>query len=254
MIYSLVFSHDICIARTRQNSRRPDLFVDGILQQSVFLGSYGNVVRPLYRTNNLLALLCVCRQVNQEISHELIFREIRFSFRQLLPPTRLRHILKYHTLLQLSNAQRACITTITTETFQFISMVDNWPRPIACNVSGLRTFLELLPELKHVEIVGYQRGFHRKSMTRGNIYLGSTWDLRRSQHSSQHSSLSSARRSQASPLLSVRWIDCRYHTSMGSVVMIGWDICNQLHNLSIMWHSSALLLLSYRPSPISQVM
>jgi hypothetical protein len=165
MIYSLVLSQDICIARTGEDQQDPRPYnTEG--------GPYGNVVRPLYRTNNLLALLRVCRQVNHEIPHELIFKEIRFSFRQLLPPTNLRQILAYHTLLQLSNAQRACITAVTIETFQFISMVDNWRRPMAFDASGLRDFLELLPGLKHVEIVGYQRGFHRRCMTRGEVYPG----------------------------------------------------------------------------------
>ena len=156
MIYSLVLSQDICIARTEERRGGPRSY-----DAERTTASYGNVVQPLHRTNNLLALLRVCRQVNHEIPQELIFKEIRFSFRQLLPPTNYRHMLTYHTFLQLSNAQQACITAVTIETFQFISMVDNWRRPIVFGDSGLRDFLELLPELKHVEIVGYRRGFHR---------------------------------------------------------------------------------------------
>jgi hypothetical protein len=164
MIYSLVLSRDICIARTGEarGGSRPD---------GLYGATYGNVVRPLHRTNNLLALLRVCRQVNHEIPQELILKEIRFSFRQLLPPTSLRQMLAYHTLLQLSSAQQACITAITIETFQFISMVDNWRRPIAFGgATGLRDFLALLPELRHVEIVGCQQGFHRREMNRGTVY------------------------------------------------------------------------------------
>ena len=165
MIYSLVLSRDICIARTGEARSGPR--PDGLYGAT----THGNVVRPLRRTNNLLALLRVCRQVNHEIPQELIFKEIRFSFRQLLPPTSLRQMLAYHTLLQLSSAQRACITAITIETFQFISMVDNWRRPIAFGgATGLRDFLALLPELRHVEIVGYQQGFHRREMNRGTVY------------------------------------------------------------------------------------
>lgn len=166
MIYSLVLSQDICIARTEEGRGDPHAYNDSTA------ASYGNVVQPLHQTNNLLALLRVCRQVNHEIPQKVVFKEVRFSFRQLLPPTSLRRILADHTILQLSSAQRACITAITIETFQFISMVDNWQRPIAFGASGLEDFLELLPELKHVEIVGYQRGFHRREMNREKVY---TW-------------------------------------------------------------------------------
>ena len=165
MIYSLVLSQDICIARTEERRGGPRSYHAGCAT-----ATYGNVVRPLHRTNNMLALLRVSRQVNHEIPQELIFKEIQFSFRQLLPPTYFRHMLAYHTLLQLSNAQQACITAVTIETFQFISMVDNWRRPIAFDASGLKDFLELLPGLKHIEIVGYQRGFHRREMNRETGY------------------------------------------------------------------------------------
>lgn len=86
-----------------------------------------------------------------------------------MPPPRADPMLAYHTLFHLGEAQRARITSITLETFQFVSMVDNWERCIGKDASGLRAFLKLLPGLKHIELVGYQRGFHRRDMTRKTV-------------------------------------------------------------------------------------
>jgi hypothetical protein len=161
MIYSFVLSQDICIARIGEGA---------VIKCESKRHTSKNIVRPLHRTNNLLALLSVCRQVSHEISSEFVFKQIRFSFRQIMPPTRTHPMFAHHTLFHLNEAQRACITTVTLETFQFLSMVDNWERCIARDASGLRAFLKLLPVLKHIELVGYQRGFHRKSMTRKTVH------------------------------------------------------------------------------------
>ena len=177
MIWGFALSHDVCIARTREGPQLNPRTIDQItFARAHGVMPLGSIVQPFRLPDNLLAPLFVCSKVNQGEPCRELFKHVRFSFRQILPPSYARMILQSHTLLRLSEAQRASITHITLETFQFISMVDNWRRPIAWDTSGLREFLELLPGLKRVEIIGYQRGFHRREMDRRAVYTRSDID------------------------------------------------------------------------------